>query len=67
MRPLKNLALVDLSSNRIGHVADDSFSGLPLTTLKLAENNLTLAKNAFRGIESTLKNLNLKGTVIGFK
>jgi len=62
LRSLKNLALVDLSSNRIAHVADESFSTLPLTTLKLADNNLTLAPNAFSGLESTLKNLNLKGT-----
>ena len=62
LRPLSQLALIDLSGNRIAHVPDDAFTTLPLTTLKLADNNLTLADNAFRGLETTLKNLNLKGT-----
>ncbi len=57
---MRKLALVDLSGNRISHVPDDAFASLRLTTLKLADNNLTVAENAFRGLESSLKNLNLK-------
>lgn len=63
LKPLTNLSLLDLSKNRIGHVADNAFNGLnKLATLKLSDNNVTLATGAFRGIESSLKNLNLKGT-----
>lgn len=63
LRSLKALALLDLSGNRIGRVPADAFAPLKLTTLKLADNgNLTLTENAFRGLEPTLKNLNLKGT-----
>ena len=63
LRPLKALALLDLSGNRISHLADDAFASLKLNTLKLADNgNMTLSSNAFRGLERTLKNLNMKGT-----
>ncbi|XP_059618718.1 leucine-rich repeat and fibronectin type III domain-containing protein 1 [Phlebotomus argentipes] len=66
MKALKILAilnLLDLSKNHLTNVPDDAFIGMTkLSTLKLSDNNVTLAGNAFRGIESTLKNLNLKGT-----
>lgn len=63
LRPLASLALLDLSGNRIGNVADDAFGRLKLTTLKLADNgNLSLSQHSFRGLERSLKNLNLKGT-----
>lgn len=63
LRPLKVLALLDLSGNRINHLPDDAFATLKLNTLKLADNgNMTLSDNSFRGLERTLKNLNLKGT-----
>lgn len=62
-RHLKNLTLIDLSKNKIGKISDDSFSTLSnLVTLKLSDNNLTLYKNSFRGLELSLKNLNLKNT-----
>lgn len=60
---LINLTLLDLSRNRISRVPDDAFVTLKnIQTIKLADNNLTLSKNAFRGLENGLKNLNLKGT-----
>lgn len=60
---LINLTLLDLSRNRISKLPDDGFITLKnLQTLKLADNNLTLSKNSFRGLENSLKNLNLKGT-----
>ncbi|XP_057372454.1 uncharacterized protein LOC130693341 isoform X1 [Daphnia carinata] len=63
LRPLKALALLDLSGNRISHLSDDAFASLKLNTLKLADNgNMTLSAHSFRGLERTLKNLNLKGT-----
>lgn len=63
LRPLKNVTSLDLSKNRILEVPDNSFATLyKLSTLKLNDNNLTISKYAFRGLEGTLKNLNLKGT-----
>ncbi|XP_069677664.1 uncharacterized protein haf isoform X2 [Periplaneta americana] len=63
LRPLANLSLLDLSRNRIGRVPDEAFVTLrSLSTLKLSDNNLTLSAEAFRGLEGSLKNLNLKGT-----
>lgn len=63
LKTLTILSLLDLSKNRIGHINDNAFSGLGrLATLKLSDNNLTLSSGAFRGIEGSLKNLNLKGT-----
>jgi hypothetical protein len=56
------LALLDLSGNRISKVPDDAFATLRLITIKMADNNFTLHENARRGLEKTLKNLNLKGT-----
>ena len=65
LRSLKGLALLDLSGNRIASVPDDAFATLKLITLKLADNaNLSLSDGSFRGLEPTLKNLNLKGTKI---
>lgn len=60
---LINLTLLDLSKNRISRVPDDAFVSLKkLQTIKLADNNITFSKNSFRGLENSLKNLNLKGT-----
>lgn len=62
LRNLKNLTVLDLSKNRISNIPEDAFSGLKLVTLKLSNNEVTLAPGCFRGIEGTLKNLNLMGT-----
>lgn len=63
LRLLTILNLLDLSKNRITHISDNAFLGLSkLATLKINDNNVTLASGAFRGLEQSLKNLNLKGT-----
>ncbi|XP_037047295.1 leucine-rich repeat and fibronectin type-III domain-containing protein 3 isoform X2 [Bradysia coprophila] len=63
LRPLSILSLLDLSKNRIANIPDRAFQGLEkLATLKLSDNNVTLSVNAFKGMENSLKNLNLKGT-----
>ncbi|XP_073988540.1 leucine-rich repeat and fibronectin type-III domain-containing protein hattifattener isoform X2 [Rhodnius prolixus] len=63
LRGLKNLTTLDLSKNKITRITDNAFATLTsLTTLKLAENNLTISRHAFNGLESSLKNLNLKAT-----
>lgn len=63
LRPLRNLTLLDLSRNKLTRVAQDSFNSLSsLATLKLADNEITLEPGAFHGLESSLRNLNLKGT-----
>ncbi|CAK9816600.1 Leucine-rich repeats and immunoglobulin-like domains protein 2 [Anthophora quadrimaculata] len=59
---LKNLTVLDLSMNKITRVNDNAFMGLKLVTLKLSDNEVTLAPASFRGLERSLKNLNLKGT-----
>ncbi|XP_022127855.2 leucine-rich repeat and fibronectin type III domain-containing protein 1-like protein [Pieris rapae] len=60
---LKSLSLLDISKNRITYIQDNAFFTLQeLTTLKLSDNNVTLAPYALAGIETSLKNLNLKGT-----
>lgn len=60
---LKRLSLLDMSKNKINNIPNDSFKGLnDLVTLKLMDNNLTLSRYSFRGLEGSLKNLNLKGT-----
>ncbi|KAL1490570.1 hypothetical protein ABEB36_013240 [Hypothenemus hampei] len=60
---LQNLQLLDLSHNRITHVPPRAFEHLlKLATLKLSDNNVTLDKDSLRGLEKSLKNLNLKGT-----
>ncbi|KAK6623725.1 hypothetical protein RUM43_009578 [Polyplax serrata] len=62
LKNLKTLSLLDLSKNRITKIPDGAFSTLNLLTLKLSDNNVSLAPFAFRGLEGSLKNLNLKGT-----
>ncbi|XP_035775199.1 leucine-rich repeat and fibronectin type-III domain-containing protein 3-like isoform X2 [Anopheles albimanus] len=63
LKILNILNLLDLSKNRIHTIPNDAFAGLKkLSTLKLSDNNVTLAPFAFRGLEASLKNLNLKGT-----
>ncbi|XP_060646242.1 leucine-rich repeat and fibronectin type-III domain-containing protein 3 isoform X2 [Drosophila nasuta] len=63
LQVLSKLNLLDLSRNLLSQIPDDAFAGLSkLSTLKLNDNNVTLASNAFRGLEQSLKNLNLKGT-----
>lgn len=60
---MKKMNLLDLSKNKISTIPNDSFKGLgELVTLKLMDNNLTLSRYSFRGLENSLKNLNLKGT-----
>ena len=62
LRMLRNLTSLDLSKNRITRVPDNAFVTLGnLATLKLSDNNLTIGKEAFKGLENSLKNLNLKG------
>lgn len=60
LRPLRLLSQLDLSSNQIKYIPDNAFVTLRLKTLKLAENNITITNNALRGLEASLKNLNLK-------
>lgn len=62
LKTLRNLTILDLSMNKITKVNDNTFTGLKLITLKLSDNEVTLSPGAFRGLERTLKNLNLKGT-----
>ncbi|KAF5298393.1 hypothetical protein FQR65_LT01171 [Abscondita terminalis] len=63
IRPLKSLMLLDLSHNRINNIPDGAFESLTkLATLKLSDNNVTISDGALRGLEGSLKNLNLKGT-----
>ncbi|XP_046465313.1 uncharacterized protein haf [Neodiprion pinetum] len=59
---LKNLTVLDLSMNKLTKVLDDAFAKLNLITLKLSDNEVTISPGAFRGLDKTLKNLNLKGT-----
>lgn len=60
---MRKMNLLDLSKNKISTIPNDSFKGLSeLVTLKLMDNNLTLSRYSFRGLEGSLKNLNLKGT-----
>ncbi|XP_019697372.2 uncharacterized protein LOC109503934 isoform X1 [Harpegnathos saltator] len=62
LKSLRNLTVLDLSMNRITRVNENAFAGTKLITLKLSDNEVTLAAGSFRGLERTLKNLNLKGT-----
>lgn len=63
LKVLTTLSLLDISKNRITSIENDSFSNLrKLTTLKVSDNNITLATRALRGLENSIKNLNLKGT-----
>ncbi|XP_031343941.1 leucine-rich repeat and fibronectin type-III domain-containing protein 3 [Photinus pyralis] len=63
LRITKSLMLLDLSHNRISEIPDGAFETLTkLTTLKLSDNNITISHGALRGLDGSLKNLNLKGT-----
>ncbi|CAH1644732.1 unnamed protein product [Spodoptera littoralis] len=63
LKILINLSLLDISKNRISHIASHSFITLrKLTTLKVSDNNVTLEPQTLTGLENSLKNLNLKGT-----
>ncbi|CAH0748742.1 unnamed protein product [Diatraea saccharalis] len=63
LKILTNLSLLDLSKNHLTYIDNHSFINLrKLTTLKLSDNNITLATHALSGLENSLKNLNLKGT-----
>lgn len=63
LKILINLSLLDISKNRITLIENHAFITLrKLTTLKISDNNVTLAAHALTGLESSLKNLNLKGT-----
>ncbi|XP_076245128.1 leucine-rich repeat and fibronectin type-III domain-containing protein hattifattener [Calliopsis andreniformis] len=62
LKVLRNLTVLDLSMNKITRVDDNAFAGLKLVTLKLSDNEVTLAPGSFQGLERSLKNLNLKGT-----
>ncbi len=48
-------------AKQIKFLPDNAFVTLRLKTLKLSGNNLTFADHCFRGLETSLKNLNLKG------
>lgn len=63
LKILINLSLLDISKNRITQIENHAFITLrKLTTLKISDNNVTLASHALSGLENSLKNLNLKGT-----
>lgn len=62
LKTLRNLTVLDLSMNKITRINDNAFVGIRLITLKLSDNEVTLSAESFRGLETTLKNLNLKGT-----
>lgn len=62
LEKLNKLALLDLSYNKITRIPQGAFEKLvKLNTLKLNDNNLELDSDSFKGLESTLRNLNLKG------
>lgn len=63
LKKLRTLSLLDISRNRITKISRSSFESLDkLVTLKLSDNNITLEDGALKGLEGSLKNLNLKGT-----
>ena len=49
LRTLRLLNSLDLSGNRIQYVPNNAFVTIRLKTLKLSDNNLTLAEGAFSG------------------
>ncbi|KAJ8680942.1 hypothetical protein QAD02_016729 [Eretmocerus hayati] len=60
---LRNLTVLDLSRNKISRVPERAFAPHRLVTLKLAGNyELALEPGSFKGLENSLKNLNLLGT-----
>ena len=60
---LAQLVLLDLSYNKITKIPPNAFEALnKLSTLKLNDNNLDLDTQAFKGLENSLRNLNLKGS-----
>ena len=61
LRTLRLLNNLDLTNNRIQYVPNNAFVTIRLKTLKLSDNNLTLADGSFSGLEQSLKSLNLKG------
>ena len=61
LRTLRLLTNLDLTDNLIQYVPNNAFVTIRLKTLKLSDNNLTLADGAFSGLEQSLKSLNLKG------
>lgn len=62
LRSLRALKSLDLSNNKLNRIDDNSFANMQLSTLKLSDNSIDISDLAFAGLESTLKNLNLKGT-----
>ncbi|XP_076316735.1 uncharacterized protein LOC143229009 isoform X1 [Tachypleus tridentatus] len=60
IKRLTSLKQLDLSNNRISVIPDGAFQTLQLVTLKLTDNEFYVSKEAFRGLEGTLKNLNLR-------
>ena len=61
LRTLRLISQLDLSNNQIKFLPDNAFVTLRLKTLKLNGNNLTFSDHSLRGLETSLKNLNLKG------
>ncbi|CAG7718552.1 unnamed protein product [Allacma fusca] len=62
---LTHLVLLDLSYNKITKIPQSAFETLTkLSTIKLNDNNLELDTHCFKGLENSLRNLNLKGTRI---
>ena len=61
LRTLRILSSLDLSNNNIRFLPSNAFVTLRLKTLKLSDNNVTLADDSLAGLEQSLKNLNLKG------
>lgn len=60
IKRLTSLQLLDLSHNIIRNIPDEAFKNLPLTTLKISDNHVNISDGAFRGLEGSLKNLNLQ-------
>ena len=61
LRTLRLLSSLDVTNNKIQYVPNNAFVTIRLKTLKLSDNNITLADGALNGLEQSLKNLNLKG------
>ncbi|XP_022241874.1 vasorin-like [Limulus polyphemus] len=59
---LTTLKQLDLSHNKLTNVPDGAFQNLPLATLKLSDNKLKISDGAFKGLQGTLKTLNLKSS-----